>query len=230
MSFVDIITVIGILVSIAGAVATGIAALIEYLRKQGRNTQTMMKVMVIIFGSITSVSAILALSVGLSRPIIAVNHYTGVSLPGQPAQTEANYNTVVVVTPVPTNPTITKTLVENKTLTCISTCTTNLVVVLNTIVVDTTHSRMQWNFTLTNNGTSACSYMYISIYLEDPAGVRTQGDAPGTLTEQNPLNAGQTLQEYTTFALLPQAGLTYTLHASPTCNGSDTDQVETFTF
>lgn len=230
MSFVDLITAISGLVSIAATIATGIAAFINYLDKQGGNTQKMKNIMIIIFGSIAAIAAALALSVGFSRPTIAVNHYTGISLPGKPAPTEPNYNTVVVVTPVPTKPTITKTLIENKTLTCINTCSSGLNVVLNSIVIDTTHQRMQWNFTITNNGTSACSGASVSVYLEDSAGVRTDGNQPGTLTEYTPLNTGQTLQEYTTFALLPQPGMQYTLHASPYCNGSDTDQVETFTF
>ncbi len=231
MSFVDLITVFSGLVSIAAAIATGIAAFVGYLDKRGSNTQKMKNIMIIIFGSIMAVSAVLALSVGLSRPTIAVNRYTGVSfIPGKPAPTESSYNTVVVVTPAPTKPTITKTLIEDKTLTCIDTCSSGLNVVLNSIVIDTTHQRMQWNFTITNNGTSACSGANVSLYLEDAAGVRTDGDKPGTLTEYTPLNVGQTLQESTTFALLPRSGTTYTLHASPYCNGSDTDQVETFTF
>ncbi len=230
MSFVDLITVFSGLVSIAAVIATGIAALIDYISKRGSNTQKMKNIMIIISGSIAVVAAILAFSVGFSRPTIAVNHYTGISLPGKPAPTEPNYNTVVVVTPAPTKPTITKTLIEDKTLTCINTCSSGLNVVLNSIVIDTTHQRMQWNFTITNNSASACSGAYVSLYLEDAAGVRTDGDKPGTLTEYTPLNVGQTLQESTTFALLPQSGATYTLHASPYCNGSDTDQVETFTF
>jgi hypothetical protein len=232
MSFVDLITVISGLVSIAAAIATGIAALIDYLSKRGSNTQKMKNIMIVIFGSITAVSAIIALSIGFSRPTIAVNHVTGISfIPGHPAPTEQNFNTVVIVTPAPTPPTITKTLVENRTLTCINTCTSGLNVVLTSIVIDTTHHRMQWYFTITNNSTSACSYAYVSLYLEDQAGVMTNGGEPGTLTEEEtPLNTGQTLQEYTTFVLVPQPGMQYTLHASPVCNGEDTDQLETFTF
>jgi hypothetical protein len=231
MSFVDLITVISGLVSIAAAIATGIAAIIDYLGKKGNNTQKMKNIMIIIFGSIAAVSAILALSVGFSRPTIAVNHLTGISLiPGRPAPTEQNYNTVVIVTPAPTSPTITKTLIENKTLTCINGCTSGLSVVLDNIVIDTTHDEMRWNFTITNNGTNACSDASVSLYLEDSAGVMTNGGAPGTLTEGTPLNIGQTLPEYATFALLPQSGMLYTLHASPSCYGSDIDQVETFTF
>ncbi len=77
---------------------------------------------------------------------------------------------------------------------------------------------------------SYCTSMSVSLYLEDPAGKQTQGEQPGTLTEQTPLGAGQTLQEYTSLALVPQSGVTYSLHTSSYCNGSDTDQVETFTF
>ena len=230
MSFVDLITVFSGLVSIAAVIATGIAALIDYFSKRGSNTQKMKNIMIIISGSIAAVAAILAFSIGFSRPTIAVNHYTGISLPGKPAPTEPSYNTVVVVTPEPTSPTVTKTFIENKTLTCIDTCSSGLNVVLNSIVIDTTHQRMQWKFTITNNGTSACSSAYVSIYLEDSAGVMTNGGEPGTLTEGTPLNVGQVLQEYTTFTLLPQPGMQYTLHASPYCSGSDTDQVETFTF
>jgi hypothetical protein len=232
MSFVDIVTVISGLVAIAGTVATGIAALINTFRKRGHSTEKAMKVMTIIFGAITAMSAVTALAVGLSRPTIAVNHYTGVPLPGRAAPTEPNYNTVVVITPTPTPPTVTKTLIENRTLTCIpNDCRSGLTVMLNNIVIDTTHRRTTWYFTITNNSATACSSMNVSLYLEDPSSIQTPADVPGTLTEYNPLNVGQSLPEYTTIALLPQPGVPYTLHATPNCNGSqDTDQVETFTF
>ncbi|HEX4206371.1 MAG TPA: hypothetical protein VHZ51_19665 [Ktedonobacteraceae bacterium] len=73
--------------------------------------------------------------------------------------------------------------------------------------------------------------MNVPISIEDPAGVKYDGSAPGTLTDYTPLGAGQSLDEYTTISLVPKSGVTYTLQASPACSYSgDTDQTETFTF
>ncbi|HEX6553329.1 MAG TPA: hypothetical protein VF026_11245 [Ktedonobacteraceae bacterium] len=228
MSFVDLAAVASAIIT----VITGVAAGVGYMSKNYKDKQAMAKVLVIALATVALFSAIFGVGVITTRPSIAVNHYTGVSLLG-PAPTERSYNTVVVVTPPPTPPTITKTYNENRTLTCISSSCTKLGVVLNTIVVDTTHHSMTWNFTITNNGSAACTSMDVSLYLEDPTGKQIQGAQPGTLTEYNPIGAGQILQEYTTLAVVPQPGQTYTLHASPYCDtsgGSETDQLETFTF
>src|SRR5437763_13017848 len=192
MRFVDLTTVVSAIITVVTAVAAGVG----YMSKNYKDRQAMAKVLVTALTTVALFSAIFGLGVFFARPQIAVNHYTGVSLPGRPAPTEPNYNTVVVVTPPSTPPAITKTYNENRTLTCISSFCTKLGIVLNTVVVDTTHHNMFWNFTITNNGPDACTSMSVSLYLEDPAGKRTQGEQPGTLTEQTPLGAGQTLQEY----------------------------------
>ena len=229
MSFTDIITVTSSLIAIISAVG----AFVGYMSKHIKDKQAIMIVMITSLVITLFLTGSIALVIGFTQPVVAINHYTSPPLPGRPAQTEPSYNTVVVAT-VPTEIDVTKTIVENRTLTCIS-CTngsgTGLKVVLDKIVINTSQNKMTWNFTITNSSATGCSYMDVSMYIEDPAGIRTDGRPPGTLTEDNPIGAGQSLQEYTTIALLPKAGVPYTMHATPSdCNGSDTEQVEIFMF
>jgi hypothetical protein len=227
MSFTEIITVTSSLIAIISAVA----AFLGYMSKHIKDKQAIMIVMITSLVITLFLTGSIALAIGLSQPTIAINHYTSPPLPGKPAQTEPSNNTVVV----PTSQTdVTKTIIENRTLTCV-TCSngsgTGLKVVLDSIVISTSKSNMTWKFTITNSGTSGCAYMHVPVYIEDQAGVRTEGGQPGTLTVQNPIGAGQSLQEYTTIALVPKAGVPYTMHASQYCyNDSDTDQSEIFTF
>jgi len=227
MSFSELIT------SVSGIVAlvSAIAAAVQFFSKNAKNKQEMIKAGIIATLSITIISGSIALTTGLARPVVAVNHQTGISLPGRPAPTEGNYNTVVVVTQPPTPATITKTYDENhRTFTCISNCS-KVMIVLNKVVVDSTHQSMAWYFTVTNNDTTACSPFSVGAYLEDPGGVKTNADMPGTLTEYNPLNVGESQDRYTTCAIAPKPDVTYTLVISPVCSYStSTYQDETFTF
>jgi hypothetical protein len=229
MSFVDLVAVISGLVSIATGAATAIVACLDYFHKHGRNTQALTKFLVITFGTIFALTAVIALGLIVSRPTIAVNHQTGISLPGHPAPTEANNTTVVVITPPVTPAPSLKKLEFNKKLTCLTPCYDNVDVVLNNVVIDQSHDNMTWNFTVTNNGSNVCSAMYGNIHLEDP-NARQFNPSGGTLTEPNPINTGQTLQENVIFSFIPQPGVSYTLHTSMYCNTGDDYQIETFTF
>ena len=227
MSFTDIITVTSSLIFIISVVA----AFVGYMSNHIRDKQAIRIIMITALVIILFLTGSIALVTFLAKPVVAVNHYTSPPLPGQTAQIESSNNTVVVAT-VPIN--ITKTIVENRTLTCASCSngnTNGLKVVLDTIIISTSPSKMTWNFTITNSGTTGCYSMSVPMYIEDPAGIRTVGGPPGILTEANPIGAGQSLQEYTTVALVSKAGVTYTMHTTPDCNSiRDTDQVETFTF
>jgi hypothetical protein len=221
MSFTDIITVTSSLI----AIISGIAVFVGYISKNFKDKRAIRIIMITALIITLFLTGSIALTVGLSRPVVAINHYVSPPLPGHPAQPEANYNTVVVAT-VPID--VTRTIIENRTLTCVS-CNSGLKVLLDSVVISTNQSKMTWNFTI--NGTNGCSNMNVAMYIEDPVGNKTNAGPPGTLTENNPLGAGQTLSEYATIALTPKAGVPYAMHTTPYCTPySDTDQVETFTF
>ncbi|MBV9690936.1 MAG: hypothetical protein JO202_14655 [Ktedonobacteraceae bacterium] len=94
----------------------------------------MLKFTIVTLLTVAFLAGSVALATGLSHPVVAVNRIIGVPSPGQPAPTEPNTNTVVVATVQPAAPTVTKTILESKTLTCIDLCKRGLSVVLNTII------------------------------------------------------------------------------------------------
>jgi hypothetical protein len=88
---------------------------------------------------------------------------------------------------------------------------------------------MEWHFTVKNGDQNGAYDVGGVLYLEDPSGKQFSAGRPGTFTEGQPINAGQTFHEYTTFAFLPTSGVTYTLHL--TMNpASEGYQSEMFTF
>lgn len=235
MSFADIITATSSLI----AIITGIAAFVGYMSKHFKEKQTMMNVMLVALITIVFLTASIALVIGFSRPVIAVNHYISPPLPGQTAQLDTSNNTVVVATVAPSPISITKTIIENKRLICVSSCNSGLTMVLDKIVINKTQGNMTWHLTITydgNNGnTNGCPDMNASLYLEDPSGAVSRGQGPGTLSEETPLSLNQSLQEYTTIPLVPQPGVSYTLHTQSSCTFQaeiigDVYQVEIFTF
>lgn len=233
MSFADIITATSSLI----AIITSIAAFVGYMSKHFKEKQTMMNVMIVALITIVFLTGSIALVTGLSHPIIVINRYIG---PGHPAQSETDNNTTVLATTAPTPRQITKTINENeKKLICVSSCDSGLTIVLDKIVINRTLGNMTWYFTITYDGNggnvNGCPDMNASVYIEDPSGTASQGQAPGTLSQETPLSLGQSLEEYTTISLVPQSGVTYTLHVQSSCELpasaiGNVYQVETFTF
>lgn len=233
MSFADIITATSSLI----AIITSIAAFVGYMSKHFKEKQTMMNVMIVALITIVFLTGSIALVTGLSHPIIVINHYIG---PGYPSQSETDNNTTVLATTAPTPHQITKTINENeKKLICVSSCDSGLAIILDKIVINRTRGNMTWYFIITYDGNggnvNGCPDMNASVYIEDPSGTASQGQAPGTLSQETPLSLGQSLEEYTTISLVPQSGVTYTLHVQSSCvlpasTIGNVYQVETFTF
>jgi len=228
LSYADFLTTITTLIAAIGAIATAIT----FISKNTKNKLAMRNVVRVILIVVITITGSIALITAFLHPTVAVNHVVTVPFPGQPGQIEAANNTVVVATTAPQKVDTTKTIVENRPLTCISGCYSGLKVILDIVVINSSQSNMTWHFTITNISTQGCAEMNVPITITDPAGVTSSGTAPGTLTNYTPLGAGQSLDEYSTVTLVPKKEVTYTMQASPDCapQTGDTDQTETFTF
>ena len=123
------------------------------------------------------------------------------------------------------------------TIPCVNCSYPKLTLVLSSINTDPANAQAtNWNLTITNNGTSACSNVnFNQIQLEDPSGTSYQGQGQGSDTWT--MNVGQQLIESPTFQVVPQAGVHYTLNVRISINGcndntstTNTYQTEIFTF
>ncbi len=151
----------------------------------------------------------------------------GTATPTTQGTATVNATTPTATTPIDTVPWGPGT--TNKQLICISSCDNNtgtFNVTLSSIVVDTTHNTMQWNFTIQNNG-NVCNNLYGRIDLVDPAGTKFSADG-GTFTEYSPINSGQILPKTATFSTLPKPGVLYEVQINAGCYAASTYQPEHF--
>lgn len=123
------------------------------------------------------------------------------------------------------------------TIPCVNCSYPKLVLVLTSITPDQTNPQeTDWNLTITNNGTSACSSVsFNQVLLEDQSGTQYQGQ--GQASDTWTMNAGQQQIESPTFQIVPQTGIRYTLNLSININNcndntstTNTYQTENFTF
>jgi len=130
----------------------------------------------------------------------------------------------------PTSGKVYNASVKDLQLTCISDCGDKLTTVVKSIAIDSTHSTMTWQFTVTNNSDQACS-LHASMNLEDPTGSKLEPDS-GTFTESVTINASQTLPLAAIFPKAPTPGVTYLMNSALYCNYNfgGTNQVEQFVF
>ena len=123
------------------------------------------------------------------------------------------------------------------TIPCVNCSYPKLTLVLSSITPDQTNPQVtDWNLTITNNGTSACSSVsFNQVLLEDQSGTQYQGQ--GQSSDTWTMNAGQQIIKSPTFQIVPQTGIRYTLNLSiniSNCNDNtsttNTYQTESFTF
>lgn len=144
--------------------------------------------------------------------------------------TSAVPSTTPAVTPTPgSSGKMYNATTKNLQLTCISSCSDNLVTVITSISLNATTNTMTWQFTITNNGNSVCN-VASSMDLEDPTGAKLQPDS-GTFTDTNTINSTQSIPLTAVFSSVPKTGVLYLMHSSIHCGyfGGD-NQVEQFTF
>jgi serine/threonine protein kinase len=132
----------------------------------------------------------------------------------------------VTATPPPSNKTYSQD-VQNLTLTCISGCDVGVMLEINSVTIDTPNSSMQWNFTVTYKGKSACG-VRASMDLEDLTGDKLQPSS-GNFTESNTVASSQSLPLRAIFTSVPKAGQTYLMHSSANCNYY-TEEYQTLSF
>ncbi len=120
---------------------------------------------------------------------------------------------------------------------CVNCSYPKLILVVSSITPDQTNPQdTDWNLTITNNGTSACSSVnFNQVLLEDQSGTQYQGQ--GQASDTWTMNAGQQQTESPTFQIVPQTGVRYTLNLSININNcndntstTNTYQTENFTF
>lgn len=123
------------------------------------------------------------------------------------------------------------------TIPCVNCSYPKLILVLSSITPDQANPQAtDWNLTITNNGTSACSSVnFNQVLLEDQSGTQYQGQ--GQAGDTWTMNAGQQQIESPTFQVVPQTGIRYTLNISiniNSCNDgtstTNTYQTESFMF
>ncbi len=123
------------------------------------------------------------------------------------------------------------------TIPCVNCSYPKLTLVVSSITPDQTNPQeTDWNLTITNNGTSACSSVsFNEARLEDQSGTQYQGQ--GQASDTWTMNAGQQQIESPTFQIVPQTGIRYTLNLSININNcndntstTNTYQTENFTF
>ncbi|MHB8597123.1 MAG: hypothetical protein ACYDER_09955 [Ktedonobacteraceae bacterium] len=123
------------------------------------------------------------------------------------------------------------------TIPCVNCSYPKLILVVSSITPDQTNPQdTDWNLTITNNGTSACSSVsFNQVLLEDQSGTQYQGQ--GQASDTWTMNAGQQQIESPTFQIVPQTGVRYTLNLSININNcndntstTNTYQTENFTF
>ncbi|MEO8971850.1 MAG: hypothetical protein ABI406_09670 [Ktedonobacteraceae bacterium] len=120
---------------------------------------------------------------------------------------------------------------------CVNCSYPKLILVLSNITPDQTNPQVtDWNLTITNKGTSACSSVsFNQVLLEDQSGTQYQGQ--GQAGDTWTMNASQQQIESPTFQVVPQTGVRYTLNLSININNcndntstTNTYQTESFTF
>ncbi len=189
-----------------------------------------------IYVTIISVLVLLLLGIGVWALPLLISKQAGSVASTQPRTSssgESGKNTSIQrTTPLATPTPVVVTVTKNLRLTCTTYCDHDpFVVVLDSIGVDKNSGQIAWNFTVTNKGQEVCNHARGALFLEDPAGVKVAGRAPGGFTEESVLNIDQTIHTYTTVWLAAKAGVTYTLHTSTVCTYWESEyQTETFTF
>lgn len=138
-----------------------------------------------------------------------------------------------------------RTINENLTIPCASCKFPKMLLVLNTIIVDSISDTATWNFTFINQDTISCGVIesvhagYINIStpltLEDTSGNTYQGK--GTINQSWAVAAGQSVQLNSIFSSLPMSRTQYTFSLTVNidqCSNGITDnnvyQTETVTF
>lgn len=236
MDFVTIISTIASLFAIIG----GVAAFVRFVSKNNNNKEAVTHILITTLIMTIILAGSIILTLVISHPTVATNQIGSFPPSNQTISGESS-KTVTLATTQPTPTPDIKSISEARKLVCISLCdlTNGLTVVLKKIIINKTAGNMSWYFTITYNAPdnlSNCPEMDVPLFIEDPSGKTTQEGPPGTLTERTPINDGQTLEAYTTIPLIPQTGITYSLHAQPECHVGDNAgegniyQIETFTF
>ncbi len=145
--------------------------------------------------------------------------------------------TTATATAAPQNGIVPQSPALPLTIPCVNCSYPKLALVLSSITPDQTNPQVtDWNLTITNNGTSACSSVnFNQVQLEDQSGTKYQGQ--GQASDTWAMNAGQQQIESPTFQVVPQTGVRYTLNLSiniNSCNDNtsttNTYQTESFTF
>ncbi|SRR6266852_9031231 len=136
--------------------------------------------------------------------------------------TSAQSPTTASTTPIAT------TITENRSIPCVGSCP--VMIVLDTVVIDTSERNMRWTFTLSSG--PGCNDGELDLYLEDSSGTKYQ--AGGDVGPSNPtwaIASGQSFNVIALFAgLNPAQGVAYQLYTgiSGFCHGAY--QTESFTF
>lgn len=96
-------------------------------------------------------------------------------------------------------------------ITCVQCGYPQLSLTLTSITVTASNSSTVWSFTITNNGSTACSNItFAQFQLEDPSG--TQYQSSGQVRDSWSLNAGSSVAESPTLSFQPQPNTIYTLN------------------
>jgi hypothetical protein len=172
---------------------------------------------------------------------------TPTAIPTANATTAASATPVATLTPTvvatvtATAPTQTGIIPQSPalplTIPCVNCTYPKLTLVLSSITPDQANPSQttDWNFTITNNGSSSCSSVNFSqIQLEDPSMTyQGQGQAGDTWT----MNTSQQQIESPSFQIVPNPGVRYTLNMSISINNcndgtgtTNTYQTESLTF
>ncbi|HLI70075.1 MAG TPA: protein kinase [Ktedonobacteraceae bacterium] len=145
-----------------------------------------------------------------------------------PTATSPAFTPASNTTPVPTLPPTTPLTVSNPALPlvikCVSCSYPGLSLSLIGISANAANSTTLWVFTIANDGASQCSRISFSnLQLEDENG--TQYQTSGQASDSWSLNAGTSTNESPTIALIPQAGIIYTLNVSLSANCTNGDNI-----
>jgi hypothetical protein len=119
---------------------------------------------------------------------------------------------------------------------CVNCSYPQLTVTLSKIDIDSLARSTRWKFSFLNNGSSACSPTFWSVYLTDQDGTNYSGKGQVSNGSSFSLDAGGSVQINSSFDVLPVSGTEYTLtlqiHVG-SCKGSgalNPYQTENFTF
>jgi hypothetical protein len=166
---------------------------------------------------------------------------TAVATTAASATPAATLTPTVVATATATAPTQTGIVPQSPalplTIPCVNCSYPKLTLVLSSITPDQANPSQttDWNFTITNHGSSSCSSVsFNQVQLEDPSMTYPgQGQASDTWT----MNSGQQQIESPSFQILPNQGVRYTLNVSININNcndgtstTNTYQTESLTF